>query len=232
MRTHGLSLALLMEESEARIGELARNATAPYAHIAIRVLEDLHLYHRWEAEHEQLMRSIAAQGRLDRQAQLLRTACFGFIHRKALFDYLRTSHITGRDRHAVFELIHGGQDYVRAVLTEHCNYVRSTLSFVCSQHIGIAVLGDGAAHGEPMHRYELRHEDFFRAFCSCALASNRYNTDDTLSTLVPYLKRQLGVLRRAILAMPCEPPPGGFDILASRAPAANASRVAPGFQAA
>ncbi len=55
------------------------------------------------------------------------------------------------------------------------------------------------AFGSPMSRYEARYADYFRAFCNSPLASNRFNIDDTLSTLLPYLKRQLGILRRAIL---------------------------------
>ncbi len=41
-----------------------------------------------------------------------------------MFEYLRQEKITGRDRHVVFELIHGGQDYARAVVAEHANYVQ------------------------------------------------------------------------------------------------------------
>jgi hypothetical protein len=199
MRTHGLSQAVLMEESELRIEAAAREGSANQALVARRILEDTRLYRHWESEHQRLMRSVAQEGDTQRQVRALRSACFGLIHRKALFDYLRVNRVTGRDRHNVFELIHGGQDYASAVITEHNTYVRSASSLICSHHLGLALMHDGA-FGEPMQRYEALYADYFRVFCTSALTSSRYNTDDTLSTLVPYLKRQLGDLRRGILA--------------------------------
>jgi hypothetical protein len=231
MHTQWLSHAQLMEESESRIESLAREGSPNQVLVARRILDDTHLYRHWESEHERLMRSVSCELRSDRQATVLRTACFGLIHRKALFDYLRVHKVTGRDRHAVFELIYGGQDYAKAVVAEHSNYVRSTSSLLCSHQIGISLLED-RAFGDPMHRYELRYADYFRVFCGSALKSNRYNNDDTLSTLVPYLKRQLGILRRAILAMPREPEINGLHNLKIAEPAANSHRMSTPFQAA
>jgi hypothetical protein len=223
MRAQGLSHSLLMEESESCIEDVARKGATAQAQIARRVLDDTRLYRHWEAEHERLMRSVA-ESRPMQQVAALRNACFGLIHRKALFEYLRQQKITGRDRHAVFELIYGDQDYVTAVLAEHGNYVRSASSLLCSHHLGLSLLAD-RAFGEPMLRYEQQYADYFRVFCGSALASNRYNNDDTLSTLVPYLKRQLGILRRAILAMPREPEIAGLHNIGVLNPAANAHRV-------
>jgi hypothetical protein len=42
---------------------------------------------------------------------------------------------------------------------------------------------------------------------------------------LPYLKRQLGILRRAILAMPRESDTGPFHELDIRTPAANSHRM-------
>jgi hypothetical protein len=228
MRTHGLTRAFLMEESEARIEGLAREGSTPQALIARRMIEEPHLYRHWEAEHDRLMRNIAER-RAQHQIAALRSTCFGLIHRKAMFEYLRTQKVTGRDRHAVFELIYGDQDYAKAVLTEHGNYVRSMSSLACSHHLGLALLDDGA-FGGPMSHYESRYADYFRAFCNSSLTSNRYNIDDTLSTLLPYLKRQLGILRQAIVAMPREPDIGGLHKLDIRTPAANSQRMPAPFQ--
>jgi hypothetical protein len=227
----GLSHARLMEESESRIETMAREGSPAQILVARRMLDDTRLYRHWESEHERLMRSVANEARTGRQVYALRTATFGLIHRKALFEYLRQQKITGRDRHAVFELIYGGQDYAKVVIAEHSNYVRSASSLLCSHHLGLALMED-RAFGDPLLRYELRYADYFRAFCGSALASNRYNNDDTLSTLVPYLKRQLGVLRRAILAMSCEPEVNGLHNLTIREPAANSQRMSVPFQAA
>ena len=117
MRTQqGLTHALLMEESEACIVGLAREGSTPQALIARRMIEQPHLYRRWEAEHDRLMRTVA-ETRAHQQIAALRSTCFGLIHRKAMFEYLRAQKITGRDRHAVFTLIFGDQDYARAVVT-------------------------------------------------------------------------------------------------------------------
>ena len=231
MRTQGLSQAVLMEESESRIEIAAREGSAQHALIARRMLEDTRLYRHWASEHARLMRSVAQESGMQRQVRALRTASFGLIHRKATFEYLRQHQITGRDRHSVFELVHGGQDYAHAVVAEHNNYVRSASSFICSNHLGFNVMKDGA-FGDPMRRYEARYADYFRTFCGAALTSSRYNNGDTLSTLVPYLKRQLGNLRRAILALPAEPEINGLHKLEIREPAANSQRMATPFRAA
>ncbi len=231
MRMRGLSHTVLMEESESRIANLAREGSATQALVARRVLEDTRLYRHWEAEHGCLMRGVASETRMPRQVTALRSACFGLIHRKAMFDYLREQRVAGRDRHAVFELIYGDQDYVKAVVAEHANYVRSASSLLCTNHLGLTLLDD-RAFGDPMVRYEQRYTDYFRAFCGSALTSNRYNNDDTLSTLLPYLKRQLGELRRAILALPPEPDVGGLHKVDVHAPAANSHRVSAPFRAA
>jgi hypothetical protein len=231
MRTPSLSHSVLMEESEYRIEDVARDGGSFQALAARRVVEDTRLYQHWESEHARLMRNVASENRPLAQVTALRSGYFGLIHRKAMFEYLRQEKITGRDRHIVFELIHGGQDYARAVVAEHSNYVRSVSSLVCSQHLGLTLLAD-RAFGEPMLRYEQRYADFFRVFCDSVLKSNRHNADDTLSTLVPYLKRQLGILRRAILAMPREREVGGLYTLDISTPAANAHRVGSPFRVA
>ncbi|MEJ0034529.1 MAG: hypothetical protein WDO68_00355 [Gammaproteobacteria bacterium] len=226
MRTQGLTRAFLMEESEARIAGLAREGDSTLQSlIARRMLEEPHLYRHWEAEHDRLMRGVA-ETRAQHQVTALRSACFGLIHRKAMFEYLRVNKVTGRDRHAVFELVYGDQDYARAVVAEHGNYLRSLSSLACSHHLGLALLDD-RAFGDPMSRYEARYADYFRAFCNSTLASNGYNNDDTLSTLLPYLKRQLGILRRAILAMPRESDIGGLHKLDIQPAAANSHRMSP-----
>jgi hypothetical protein len=224
MRTHGLSHALLMEKSESRIEDLAREDSTPQALVARRMLEDTSMYRRWESEHDRLMRQVAQENRPLQQSMALRQACFALVHRKAMFDYLRKNNVTGRDRHDVFELIYGKGDYVKAVITEHGNYVRSVSSLLCSHHLGLTLLED-RVFGDPMQRYEQRYADYFRVFCGSALASNRYNNHDTLSTLVPYLKRQLGSMRRGIMSLPREPEIGGLHNLSIKTPAANASRA-------
>src|SRR5262249_16078180 len=109
---------------------------------------------------------------------------------------------------------------------EHNNYLRSISSHACSRHLGLSLLDD-RTFGDPMSRYEHRYAEYFRTFCNSALKANRNDDEDTLSTLLPYLKRQLAELRKVILALPREP---DLDGLYMRTPAAN-SPVVP-FQAA
>ena len=231
MRIPGISHLRLMEESEARIAAIARDGSPAQAWVARRILDDTRLYQRWEAEHDRIMRSVAGEARGLRQATVLRRASFALIHRKAMFEYLRQHKIVGRDRHAVFALVYGDQhDYVLAVIQEHGNFVRSTSSLWCSHHLGLKVLED-RAFAEPLWRYEQLYADYFRTFCETALNTTQYKSGDTLRTLLPYLKRQLNSLRRAILAMP-QKPGHGLPHLDFEAAAANTHRLHQPFQAA
>jgi hypothetical protein len=224
MRIPGITHLRLMEESEARIADIAREGSAAQVLVARRILDDTRLYQRWQSEHDRLMRSVAGETRGVKQAMALRRAAFGLIHRKAMFEYLRQQRVTGRDRHAVFALVYGEHhDYAAAVIQEHGNYVRSASSLLCSNHLGLRLIED-RAFGEPLWRYEQLYADYFRSFCGTALAPDQYKSGDTLRTLLPYLKRQLSNLRRAILEMPQEPDIGlhNMDFTAS---AANTQRM-------
>jgi hypothetical protein len=214
-----------MEESETRIADIARDGNPAQALVARRVLDDTRLYQRWEAEHDRLMRSVAGEARGLRQATALRRASFGLIHRKAMFEYLRDQKVIGRDRHAVFALVYGPEhDYALAVVNEHSNYVRAAVSLMCSVHVGLELLAD-RAFAEPLSRYELLYADYFRTFCGTALSSDQYTTGDTLRTLLPYLKRQLSTLRRAILSMQVESVEPGFRRWEIQVAAANTQRM-------
>ncbi|HEU4627571.1 MAG TPA: hypothetical protein VFS52_22640 [Steroidobacteraceae bacterium] len=232
MRVPKVSHLRLMQESEARIAEVARDGTSALSGVAQRILDDTRLYQRWEAEHDRLMRTVAGEPRGHPQAVALRRASFGFVHRKAMFEYLRLEQVTGRDRHAVFALVFGDQhDYAAAVIQEHSNYVRSATSHLCVVHLGLALLQD-KAFAEPFWRYEQLYADYFRAFCGTALGAGEYKSGDTLRTLLPYLKRQLSTLRRAILVMPTEPSDADFRNLDFQAAAANTQRIHPPIRAA
>jgi hypothetical protein len=142
-----------------------------------------------------------------------------------MFEYLRQEKVTGRDRHAVFALVFGDQhDYAAAVIQEHSNFVRSASSLLCSSHLGLTLIRD-RAFAEPLWRYEQLYADYFRTFCGTALSGNQYKSGDTLRTLLPYLKRQLSTLRRAILVMPQEPAEPGLHHLDFNAQAANTQRM-------
>jgi hypothetical protein len=200
MRINAITHARLMEESEHRIEFAAREGSPSQALIARRMLDDLQAYRRWEAEHDRLMRAIANERNRMGQLSALRSAAFALIHRKALFEYLRDQKVTGRKRHEVFRLVYGDRDYAKSVVAEHGNYLRSASSWICSSHVGLWVMSDGAFE-TPISRYEQLYSDYLRAFIDSALEYGPDAGTASMKTLLPYLKQQLTQHRRTILRM-------------------------------
>jgi hypothetical protein len=200
MRLNAITHARLMEESEARIENIARAGAPTQANIARRMLDDLQAYRRWEAEHDRLMRGIANGKNRMGQLAALRSTAFSLIHRKALFEYLRDQKVTGRKRHEVFRLVYGERDYAKSVVQEHGNYLRSASSWMCSSHLGLWVLSD-SAFDTPLARYEQLYTDYLRAFIDSAIEYGPDASSASMRTLLPYLKQQLGQHRRTILRM-------------------------------
>jgi len=197
---NAITHARLMEESESRIENAARGGTPTQVLIARRMLDDLQAYRRWEAEHDRLMRTVASERNRMGQLSALRSTAFSLIHRKALFEYLRDQKVTGRKRHDVFKLVYGERDYAQSVVQEHGNYLRSASSWMCSSHVGLWVLSDGAFEA-PLARYEQLYTDYLRAFIDSALEYGPDASSASMRTLLPYLKQQLSLHRRAILKM-------------------------------
>src|SRR5215469_15881042 len=108
----------LMEESELRL-QMAVYMHTPADAVARRILDSPDTYHRWELEHDRLMHTVSDRGRLTEQITALRTALFGLVHRRAVFEYLRKRQITGDKRRRVLALFYGWRDYTNAVLREH-----------------------------------------------------------------------------------------------------------------
>jgi hypothetical protein len=197
---NAITHARLMEESESRIENAARAGTPTQVLIARRMLDDLQAYRRWEAEHDRLMRTVASERNRMGQLSALRSTAFSLIHRKALFEYLRDQKVTGRKRHDVFKLVYGDRDYAQSVVQEHGNYLRSASSWMCSSHLGLWVLSDGAFEA-PLARYEQLYTDYLRAFVDSALEYGPDASSASMRTLLPYLKQQLSFHRHAILKM-------------------------------
>jgi hypothetical protein len=163
-------------------------------------------YRRWEVEHDRLMHTVSDRGRLSQQITALRTALFGLVHRRAVFEYLRARQITGLKRRRVLALFYGCRDYTNAVLCEHGNYVRCSSSYLCAHHLGEHLMQD-AAFNEPLQLYEEWYAEYFRSYCDTQLAETEQEKDAsaTLEALQPLLKRRLAEARQAILAMPQSP---------------------------
>jgi len=195
--------ARLMEESESRV-EMTANSLAPAdILVAQRVLVRPDEFTRWEAHHNYLMRAVSSHGRLPQQMVALRATALSLVHRKALFEYLRQRQITGAKRKKLLAVFYGCADYSNAVLVEHANYVRSSSSYLCTQHLAEHLMHDPALD-EPLALYEEWYAEYFHAFCDVELAETEEEKQACLAqeSLKPLLKYRVTEARKAILAMP------------------------------
>ena len=194
--------ARLMDESEWRV-EIAASSRLAEDLVARRVLESPLAYRRWTGEHDRLMRAVAAHARLEPQVVQMRTTALNLVHRKSLFEYLQERQLTGRKRRRLFALFYGCRDYTNAVLAEHNNYVCCSSSYLCTQYLAEHLMHDTAA-ADPLALYEERYRQYFRAFCDGELAETEDERilAESLDTLRPLLKYQLGEARQHILSMP------------------------------
>ena len=197
--------ARLMEESESRVQMSVYLHTAADA-VARRMLDCPETYRSWEVEHGRLMHTVSDRGRLAEQITALRTAVFGLVHRRAVFEYLRERQVTGFKRRRALALFYGCRDYTNAVLREHGNYVRCSSSYLCTHHLGEHLMED-VAFQEPLALYEEWYAEYFRAYCDSELAETEAEKEAcvALDALKPLLKHRLIDARQAILAMPQSP---------------------------
>ena len=206
MPVHAYMHSRLMEESEARV-EMAACFDSPVdTLVADCILRNPDAYRRWEAEHDRLMRAVSEQARRALQVVALRSAAFGLVHRKAIFEYLRDRQLTRTKRHRLFSLFYGIRDYANAVIAEHGNYVRCSSSYLCTYYLAERLMQD-AAFDEPLRLYEQRYSEYFRTFCDVALAETEEErlASAPMDALKPLLKYQLAEARQAILEMPQMP---------------------------
>src|SRR3977135_4344177 len=98
MLIQGYRHSRLMEESQSRLEAAARSGPPEEMLVASRIVEPPLSYRGWESEPDRLMRPASVNVRLAPQSGALRSMAFGLIHRKALFEYLRTSQLTRAKR--------------------------------------------------------------------------------------------------------------------------------------
>jgi hypothetical protein len=146
---------------------------------------------------------VALQRRVPRQAATLKATCFSLIHRKALFEHLRDRKLHGRAREQLLHFFHQSRGYSRALIDEHETYLLSACSYMCSSHVGSAVIRDGVFE-DPMRRYEELYKEYFRLFCEGTIVAG--DSAASSRALLPYLKYQINAQRLAVLAMPRRTP--------------------------
>lgn len=196
-----------MEESEAQLAQAARSGAARERQVAVQLLENASDYRRWESEHSRLMSSVAGTPRTGLQVRALLSTSFALIHRKALFEYLREHELRGGARRILVQHFHGFNSYTQAVVAEHGNYLRSFASLICAEGIGATLLAH-QAFGEPLRAYEQLYTEYFRSYCHSVLVPATSAADDTVSSLLPYLKQDVLEVRTRLLAMPAVPERG------------------------
>jgi hypothetical protein len=192
-----------MEESESRVVMTANSLAPADVLVAQRILARPEEFTRWEAHHNHLMRAVSFHGHLSRKMVALRTTALSLVHRRALFEYLRRRQLTGAKRRRLLAIFHGCADYTNALLTEHTNYIRSSSSYLCTQHLAEHLMRDPALD-EPLTLYEEWFTEYFHAFCDVELAETEEEKQACLAQepLKPLLKHRVTEARNAMLAMP------------------------------
>ena len=195
MLRQAISHAQLMRESTDRVRTALKSTDNHEQMVARRILENPIVWSRWEHEHSSLMRQLANVGIRHAQVAALKHANFRLLHSKALFQYLRGSRLRGSDRARVMAYFRPGRSYENAIVDEHNVYLRKACSYLCTTHVGTAIVAD-PLFLDPMQRYEELYAEYFKLYCATLLEG-----PDTLSqaSLLPLLKYQLNEYRWAIL---------------------------------
>jgi len=207
-----LTLTQLMDASEERLGTAARSGSSHEQLIATRLRDNPRDYRRWELEHSTHMERVLKAPRRSQQAIALLSLGFSLTHRRALFDFLRSTTLRGWRRRLLVKHFHGGHSYSQAMVAEHGVYLRSAASLICVEHLGTGKLPH-PAFGDPFLKYQQSYVEYFRTYCRSAMTPQNALESDTEQALLPALKFDLLEMRSKLLAMPTEP--------ATRAPTAK-----------
>lgn len=191
---HPISHARLMRASTDRVEAVMKYGEAAEQLIARRILESATSWEQWERTHSDLMRRVAGcSARL--QVEELKQTTFRLLHGKALFQHLSQAQVRGEERMRLMAHFRPGRSFEAAIISEHGEYLRKALSFVCTNHLGGEVIGD-PAFIDPMQRYEELYCEYFDLYCRSLL---RNSEAESQRALLPLLKHQLGEHRAAIL---------------------------------
>jgi hypothetical protein len=188
-----------MDESERALWQA--DSLPEYYRVPIRqVLNDCTRYHCWEVSHARLMHHAARAERPVGQAFSLRETTVRMIHRRGLFDYLRSHVVRGAARERLFEVFYGPMDFRGAVIAEHRQYLFAASSGYCGEVL-VGSIHD--SHGARMlERYEDLYRDYFEVFGRFVTAEVTGDRE-LISILRPEMLRQRSItnrLRAQILA--------------------------------
>jgi hypothetical protein len=188
-----MSQARLMRLSTDRVEAALKYGENSEQLLARRVMESPASWGQWERAHADLMRRVAScNARL--QVEELKQTTLRLLHGKALFQQLRRAEVRGEQRVRLMAHFRPGRSFEAAMISEHGEYLRKALSFLCTHHLGADLVGD-PAFIDPMQRYEELYCEYFDLYCQSLLGIET----ESQSALLPLLKHQLGLQRTAVL---------------------------------
>lgn len=187
----------LMEESERHLYSVATGGIPEDVLVADRLLANTRLFAHWQAEHDSILRKVTdGSSRSARTATLL-TSALSLIHRKAVFEFMRTSSLRGKQRVSFVCRFFGQSNYPRTLVMEHGNYLRSAGSYLCATHIGTQIMRN-PLFDLPLAAYEELYPSYFRASSELLLLKTADPLHGWTRTHANVLKRQVK-LQRLIL---------------------------------
>jgi hypothetical protein len=199
-----LTPGMLMDVSESRLDVLRYAGTEDERLVIRRLLDQPAAYRRWGAFHYPIMQKVAATRNSREQLVRLRQSNFVLLHRQALFEYLRESGVTGRDRETLFQLFYGQINYARAVITEHAHYLQSNSSLYCTDHLQLQLMQD-TRFVEGFEQYRRLYMEYFALYCGWAIGESR-GFDYATEPLLVEMKQRLAQSAAQLMALPEQRP--------------------------
>ena len=200
MHRRALSSHILMDVSELRIEQIRWSGTEDERKIVNRLFDSPASYRQWEGYHAGLMRMVGVDDSRQGQLQKMRRTRFQLIHRQALFEFLRESSVTGRERKILVDTLSGIKDYARAVVAEHARFLQSNSSLYCADHLSYSMMHD-RPFCEGLADYHCSYLEYFGYYCGWILAeTNGY--EFLFRSHVRELKQELQVMQRQLLRLP------------------------------
>lgn len=200
IRARTLCSKVLMDVSESRIDGIRWTGSDDEQWYVNRLFDTPETYRRWESNHFSLVKRISLSNTVKGQIVSLRKTWFTLVQRQSLFQHLRESQVTGREREILISAFHESSDYSKAVVEEHGNFLCSNTSLLCSVYLG-SVLMDDARFNTELASYRSGYMEFFSLFCDWIIAEER-GQDFMLRPLLPKMKHDLSQMQAQLLAMP------------------------------
>ncbi len=185
----------LMEASTRYLERLQQHGSGSERTVVRRILDNPRDYQDWEREHGRLIHRITALRRPGLQLRALASTACSLVHRRALFDYLCVRGLRGALRHRLVMHFHGG-GYVHSMAREHGNYLRSSSSLYCVEHI-VNSFYSWETFQLALQQYVDLYSKYFHSYCNTVIGPQ--SPDDAPRPDLAQLKRQVIDRRRELL---------------------------------